>query len=334
MRLPISLALSVIASLTVAASDQQSRPVLGSEPRMRAVPVAIQPGDPQRRHVGALTYLGGVRLTSPDPAFGGFSAMRVEGDAFTLLSDGGNIVRFRMGTDFKPFDIVFGDLPAGPGTGWKKRHRDSESLAWDPATGKVWVGFENRNAIWRYDRDFVAAERQARPAAMARWDRGGGPESMVRLRSGRFVVISESSDPRGRPDARFLLVFAGDPTETRLPPKRFGYVPPADYDPTDVAELPDGRLLVLNRRFSVPGLFTAKLTLVDLREAAPGAVVTGVELATLERPLLHDNFEALALTREGAETILWIASDDNGEVWEQSLLLKFRLDLPEPAKTP
>jgi hypothetical protein len=51
----------------------------------------------------------------------------------------------------------------------------------------------------------------------------------------------------------------------------------------------------------------------------------------------HDNFEALAITREGADTIVWIASDDNGEFWEQSLLLKFRLNFgqaksPPPAK--
>jgi hypothetical protein len=42
----------------------------------------------------------------------------------------------------------------------------------------------------------------------------------------------------------------------------------------------------------------------------------------------HDNFEALAIAREGDATILWIASDDNNAWWQQSLLLKFRLDLP------
>ena len=45
--------------------------------------------------------------------------------------------------------------------------------------------------------------------------------------------------------------------------------------------------------------------------------------------MLHDNFEALAAVREGKDTILWIASDDNLEAWEQSLLLKFRLDLTD-----
>jgi hypothetical protein len=66
-------------------------------------------------------------------------------------------------------------------------------------------------------------------------------------------------------------------------------------------------------------------------------VAKGIEIASFARPLLHDNFEALAITQEGADTIVWIASDDNGQFWEQSLLLKFRLEFgqaksPPPAK--
>jgi len=231
--------------------------------------------------------------------------------------------------------VHFADLP-GPGTGAIKRHRDSESMTWDPRTGRVWVGFENSNAIWRYDATLARAERHVRPAAMADWSIAGGAEAMVRLRSGQFLVISETARPRGVPDARIVLRFAGDPTET-LRPERLAYIPPANYDPTDMAELPDGRLLVLNRRLSLSGLFTAKLVLLDLRGARPGVAVRGVELASFERPVQHDNFEALAITREGADTIVWIASDDNGEIWEQSLLLKFRLNFgqaksPPPAK--
>ena len=43
--------------------------------------------------------------------------------------------------------------------------------------------------------------------------------------------------------------------------------------------------------------------------------------------MIHDNFEALALGREGGHDVLWIASDDNQAFWQRSLLLKFRLDL-------
>ena len=330
MRLAVPL--SVLLLLTVTSSGREPRAILGDRSVMWAKPVLLDASDPARRRVGGLTYLGGLALTSPDPAFGGFSAMRVAGERFTLLSDGGNIVDFRMGPDLQPRDVRFADLP-GPGTGALKRHRDSESLAWDPQTGQAWVGFENSNAIWRYDATLAHAQRHVKPDAMADWSIAGGAEAMVRLRNGHFVVFSETARPKGLRDARIVLRFAGDPTETKGAPLSFAYVPPAGYDPTDAAELPDGRLLVLNRRLSLPGLFTAKISVIDIRGVRAGGVVRGVEIASFERPLLHDNFEALAITQEGEDTIVWIASDDNGEFWEQSLLLKFRLEFGQ-AKSP
>jgi hypothetical protein len=109
-----ALPLSVLLLLTVTASGIEPRPVLGDRPEIRAVSVPLDATDPDRRRVGALRYLGGVALTSPDSAFGGFSAMRVVGDRFTLLSDGGNLVDFRMGPDLRPHEVRFADLP-GPG---------------------------------------------------------------------------------------------------------------------------------------------------------------------------------------------------------------------------
>jgi hypothetical protein len=310
--------------LMMPSSGRDTRDMLGKVPRMTALRVPLDLRDPGRTRVGALTYLGGLRLQAPDLAFGGFSALTVIGDRFTLLSDGGALVRFRMGPDMVPRDVRFGDLPGGPRTGYTKAQRDSESMTRDPATGQVWVGFENFNAIWRYDGALTRSEANARPAAMADWSTAGGPESLVRLRDGSFVTISETSRPKTG-IGRIGLRFPGDPTAPGAKPFAFTYLPPAGYDPSDAVQLPDGRLIVLNRRFSVPDLFTAKLTLVDPRAIRPGASVRGLEIATLAPPLLHDNYEALAVTREGRDTILWIASDDNQAKWEWSLLLKFRI---------
>lgn len=317
--------LSPLLALPLGASEADIRLVLGDRPEMRAMPVALKPGDPSLRRVGKLAYLGGVRLVSRDPAFGGFSAMHVAGDRFTLLSDSGNIVRFRMGPDFVPRDARFADLPGGPGTGWLKPERDSEAMTIDPAGGKAWVAFENGSAVYRYDAALARTERGLVPPAMRKWGDNMGPESMVRLRDGRFVILCEG--PSSLRWARPGLVFAGDPTEHPKPVLRFGYRQPAGYRPTDAAELPDGRLLVLSRRLDFPpDLFSAKLEILDFRGIKPGANVRGTPVATLARPLLHDNFEALAVTQERGQTIVWIASDDNGQFWEQSLMLKFRLD--------
>lgn len=314
---------------TQTSSTSQIRRSLGNRPNITAHRVSLDQTDLARIQTGALTWLGGVRLTSDDSAFGGFSAMLLDGDRFTLLSDYSNLVQFRLGTDWQPYEITFGDLPGGPGTGWTKYERDAESMTADLASGHVWVGFEWANSIWRFDRALTRPEAHARPPAMRRWPTGAGPEAMLRLRDGNFLVLSEDAHPGDdeASPARRGLRFAGDPTDPRLKPMPFLYVPPAGYDPVDMAELPDGRVLVLNRRFSVPELFTAKLTLIDPQGLRPDQTLQGRELATLAPPLLHDNYEALAIAQEGADTIVWIASDDNGEVWEQTLLLKFKLTL-------
>lgn len=329
MRIGFLKYLVFVPALTLVASGRELRLRLGPATPVQAIRVPLDAADPARTRLGALTYLGGVRLRNGDPAFGGFSSMEVRGDRFTLLSDAGNIVRFRMGPDWTPRDVRFGDLPAGTGSPAYKRNRDSESLAADPATGRYWVGFERSNAIWRYDAGFTRGEASAQPAMMRDWSENGGAESMVRLRDGRFLVISETTRPEnGRRRAeRVVALFSGDPTDPAVRVQELSYVPPAQYDPSDAAELPDGRLLVLNRRITLRDLFTAKLTLVDIRGAKPGAVLRGTEIATFAAPVQHDNFECLAITRESGATILWIASDDNQQWWEQSLLLKFRLEL-------
>jgi hypothetical protein len=299
--------------------------LLGPEPVFEAIRIALDPANPALNKVGQLTFLGGVELKSPDPAFGGFSAMVVSGDRFTLLSDGGNIVRFRMDSRGRLSERRFAELPAGPGTGWLKQDRDSESLTVDPKTGKLWVGFERANAIWRFTPGFGRAEAHAAPPAMAHWPTNTGPEAMARLPDGGFVVIGEREPwPGGK--GRAAIRFSGDPAEQPNKGFRFSYIPPDHYDPSDMAVLPDGRLLVLNRRFALPFDFSAKLTVVDPGAIRPGAVVRGREIATLASPLVHDNFEGVAITREGAATIVWIVSDDNQLFLQRSLLLKFRIE--------
>jgi hypothetical protein len=323
----------LVLLLTPSWTGMKRLPLLGSDPAFEAHAVLLDEANPARRRVGQLTWLGGVQLTSTDPAFGGFSSLHVAGDRFTLLSDGGDIVRFRMDPDWRISERSFAELPGGPGTGWLKQDRDSESMTVDPASGRIWVGFERANAIWRYTPDFARTETHAAPPAMADWPDNEGPEAMVRLKGGAFVVIDETRPwPHGslhHRGARAAIRFTGDPTEHPRAGFPFSYVPPKGYDPSDVTELPDGRLIVLNRGFKPPLQFSAKLTMIDSAAIRPGAVLQGREIATLAAPLIHDNFEGIAVTREGPATILWIVSDDN-QLWlQRSLLLKFRLE-PDP----
>lgn len=326
MRRRTRYALMILLALGCAWSGPPRRPVLGARADIVASPVLLDPLHPEKVKVGALTYLGGVDLSSRDGAFGGFSSMTVEGDRFTLLSDGGTIARFRLDGEFRLTAPEFGDLPAGPGTGWDKPDRDSESMTRDPTTGRVWVGFERANQIWRYSPGLTLPAASVAPQPMADWSINGGAESMVRLHDGRFLVIAETD--RWVPyEARHALLFARDPVERPLKGFIFGYLPPAGFDPSDAVELPDGRVLVLNRRIDLPFNWSAVLTVIDPRTFRPNRAVRGREIARLAAPLSVDNFEGLAITHEGGATILWMVSDDNQLVLQRTLLMKFRLDL-------
>nr|WP_221364171.1 esterase-like activity of phytase family protein [Sphingomonas jinjuensis] len=294
---------------------------LDATARMTAVRVSLDPADPARRRVGALTFLGGLALNSPDKAFGGFSALHTDGRRFTLLSDGGSIVRFTLTPDWRIVAPDFAHVPGGPRNGQQRSDRDSESLVTDGR--HVWVGFESVNEIWRYDAGFTRTERYVQPSPMRRWRRNGGPETMIRLRDGRFIVISE--DPPKNESLREGLVFPGDPVRGAQP-FAFRFVPPDGYNPSDGCELPDGRLLILLRNWQFPLRFASRLMIVDPATIRPGAIVTGRTIATLAAPLIHDNFEGVAAIREGGATVIWIVADDNQLILERSLLLKFRLD--------
>lgn len=293
--------------------------------QVTTIPVELFAKDPARKRLGALTYLGGVALRSPDPVFGGFSSMRIVGDRFMMLSDGGGIVHFAMGPDWQVRGATARELPGGPGTGWEKRDRDSESMAVLPG-GDILVGFERANALWRYDRDMTRVVGSRAPRSMRKWSANSGPEAMATMPDGSVVVFSESNAKRGVKGFAAIRMF-GDPIDPAVPWYRFRYVAPPEFAVTDAVALRDGRMLVLVRRFGVPQLFTARLQLIETGAIRPGAIVTGRTIAAFEGDAIHDNFEALALTREGGRDVLWIASDDNQAFWQRSLLLKFRLDL-------
>ena len=275
--------------------------------------------DPAKRTVGRLDYLGGWAIRSNDPRFGGISAMHVDRHEVVALSDAGSVIRFALPGRGAPVADIFA-LPAGPGTSDKKGNRDVEAMS--AHKGRYWLAFEGANEVWRYSKGWKPSASAA-PPAMKDWPMNAGSEAMLRLADGRFVLFREE---KARADGTIeALLFQGDPAVagTRAEPIRFR--PPNGYRITDAATLPDGRLLFLNRRFGIPEVFTAKLTLAPKPGAGPIALLAGEEIAHFELPLAVDNMEALSVTRENGRTIVWLASDDNLNPIQRTILLKLAL---------
>ena len=294
-----------------------------------ATPIALDRDAPGPRRIGGLRFVQGWVLRSPNAAFGGLSAMIADDDGrFLAVSDAGTAFRFRIGSGG-----ITGrsSIRALPGTGGSKVLNDTESMTVDPATGRIWVGYEVRNGVRRFDARLTRVQAGLAPAAMQDWSAVTGPESMERLSDGRFVILSENVPAAGAPRAKQALLFSGDPTDPRTRVTRFAYRPPAaGFWPTDLRQLPDGRLLVLHRRLSVRDGFAAMLAVFDPAAIRAGAIVQSREIARIRNPLAIDNMEALAVTRESGRTIVWIASDDNFWWLQQTLLLKFVLQDSAP----
>jgi len=326
LRIVVSCLIFLVAGSTLVISEGQGertdRPFA-----IYAEPVVLDSGDPARRDIGGLRYLGGWVLTSDNLDFGGISAMVLDDDGFVAIGDAGGLFRFALNDEGVITRAAIAQLSAGPipddGGDVEKRDRDAEGLAHDPDTGRYWVAFERANGFWRFDSAFERSDADAAPEAMEDWPSNGGAEAMVRLDDGRFLIFSEAGDGPG--DSREVLLFAGDPVEDGPPPLRLGYRPPGEHRITDAALLPDGRLLVLNRDFSIVEGVSVIVSIVSLDALTAGTILEGEIIARLDPPVTIDNMEALAIDEQDGRTIVWMASDDNFNPLQRTLLLQFEL---------
>ena len=318
--------LTFLLLLVTTAPSTRSAPLgvtrLEGVTRLVATPLALDPAKPARRRFGALTFLAGWHLTSADARLGGISALGVEPGGLLALSDSGTVMHIGL-ADGRPATLRLHGLPDGPGDSARKSDRDTEALATDPATGRHWIAYEHHHQVWRYDARFSRSETHAPIAQGRRWGSNAGAEAMVRLPDGRTIIISEGR--RGPGGTADLLVVAGDPAMPGSPSWRRRYAPPGTYRVTDAAMLGRDRLLVLHRLFSLADGVGALLGVVDLSSLNGDAVIRPRVLAEWGPQFAIDNMEGLAVSAEGGRTIVWMASDDNFNPVQRTLLLKFAL---------
>lgn len=279
---------------------------------LTVVPLRVPPVN-----LGEFRLAGAWSLASPNHHFGSYSALvSLPGGTLFAVSDHGRMLWFtppgRSGR------LVRFDYFAQ--SEWAVA--DVEGLTRDPVGGGMWGTFEQTNRIVRYDARF-RRNGHARPPEMRNWPDNAGPEAIVRLRGGRFIVLAEGS-PRWFAGDLPALLFAADPVAGSAP-MRFRFEPPDGFRPVDMAQMPDGRVLILLRKvvWRLPPRFEGKLVLADPKDIRQGQPWCGRVVANLAEPLPMDNYEGLAVEPNGdGGATVWLISDDNNASFQRTLLLK------------
>jgi hypothetical protein len=135
--------------------------------------------------------------------------------------------------------------------------------------------------------------------------------------AGAVIVVAERSGAEAEPTLGAIL--------TGPRPGLFQVARPNAYDITDMAFLPGGDLLLLERWFRPFRGVAMRIRRVPGHMVAPGAMLDGPVLIEADLAQEIDNMEGLSLHQEAGRSILTLISDDNFSMLQRSILLEFAL---------
>ena len=219
----------------------------------------------------------------------------------------------------------------------RSRRYDCEALTLAP-DGHVYAGYERVHEIWRNDVLRKGLDARAQPVAVPpevkrlfdnkSLEAVAAPPAGHRL-DGLLIAIAERP-PRGFVQVSGPAALASTPAWAVPTPGRtggfaFSVARIDEFDLVDAAFLPEGDLVVLERRFRWLDGVRSRLRRVSQAAIRPGARVEGELLLDADMGHEIDNLEGLAIWRDGEDaTILTLVSDDNFNWFQRTLLLEFR----------
>lgn len=306
-----------------------------------AIPIDFDRDNAGRKEFGKLIWRGGINLYARSSFFGGYSGLIVEpsGKSLLAVSDAGTWLRANIDYDGRKLKGLI-DASIGPVLGRDGKplatdaERDAEGIALsagDISKGTAYLSFERNHRILRYpftrERFGPPDGALALPAEAKRMSANRGVEAIAPIRAGRLkgtaVAFSERlADKKG--NLRGWLI--GGPTPGAIALKVIG-----GFDLTDAAALPDGGIVVLERRFRYSEGVKMRIRRIAAKELKPGALIVGEVLLEAHDNLNIDNMEGIAAHRSASgETILTLISDDNFSTLQRTLLMQFALPDGKP----
>ncbi len=329
----------LFAAVLIVVGAVTARDGWGRDFTIYASPVPLNAHDPDQKSVGSLIYRGGLVLTSPDPAFGGWSDLVVsrDGKRITAISDRAAWFDADLKLDATGAPIALENariaiMPRFSGQSLQQAAVvDAEGLTREP-DGSFLVSFERAHRIWRYPAAnppfSLPPVSLPSPTRLKAAPLNGGIEALLRLSSGGLIALTEDLK-----DEELTVGWVGDGKTWEELHYRAGDT----FKPTSMAEIPSGLpgagdVLVLERHFSIFEGLAVRIVRVPRGSFRPNVVVQGSEIAHLRQPMSVDNFEGIAVVPQpNGIARIYLLSDDNFSFLQQTLLLAFDL-LPVPAK--
>ncbi len=282
---------------------------------------------------GRLEFIGGMEMTSSSRDLGGLSAFRFlgAGTGFIGVADtgfwfAGTVERSETGAPKGISGFRMRAMPDGGGTRERRKwEADAEGLI--VKGGEVTASFErvHRIASGALDAETleISLEDERLPAPARELRNNKGFETLALspdagpLAGARVAVTEKSLNKNGD---IYAAVMEG--------PKKgiFFVARNGAFDITDGDFLPNGDLLLLERRFNMADGIAMRLTLVKGADIEPGATVSGETLLEADMGYQIDNMEALDVWRDSAgATRVTLLSDDNHSILQRNIFLEFKL---------
>ncbi|URK88936.1 esterase-like activity of phytase family protein [Rhizobium sp. RCAM05350] len=282
---------------------------------------------------GKLEFIGGIEMSSSNALLGAISSIRFRPDrkSFLAIMDTGHwvegeIQRDQSGRLAGTSDLTVTSMIDANGRSEQVKERmDSEGVAL--RDGEILASYEGLHRVDVYPDPGFAQSRPVAtlplliPATSLRGNRGLETITVSPKNSalaGGVVVVSELSfDTAGH-----LLAAVLDGPRKGI----FGIARKGPFAVTDGAFLPNGDMLILERRFSFAEGIGMQIRRIKGSDIKPGAVVDGEVLLNADMGYQIDNMEGLDVIIEpGGDIRIIIVSDDNHSILERNLMLEFRL---------
>ena len=317
---------------------------VAAQPHVRPVEVRVHPIErfhpfSSATRFGKLEFLGGVQVASADPLFGGWSGVRLMGERIVVISDAGywfDARTVREGDRLLDLEAVrITPMLDGNGRPFDAKWKiDAEGFEHLPPgiTGPVgvtstasWLVSTERDVrLLHFDGDPFATPVPARvlfrPTIPLRGNRALEAVA-ARITQDAFLLLTLSEDSRDeRGDVPGLLVDG-----MRSAPQPIAVRKRGRYAITAAAFLPDGDLLILERRFDLAAGPGMRIRRIEGRTIRSGAALDGDVLIEAALPHQIDNMEGLAVSPHPQGHRLTLVSDDNRSMLQRTLVLEFLL---------